>query len=209
MTMKSVSAGEYTAPPADGPRMRLICGITPEAATLRRKISANCVRAATPSWMRAPPPSLMPMSGHAGAQREVHDLGDLLAVHLAERAAEHREVLGVDRHGPAVDRAVPDDDAVARDALLLEAEVHRPVLDERVDLGERALVEQGVDALAGGLLASRVLLVGGCLLRGVAGAAALGEVGELGGCGAGAVAGVVCVTRPRLVVGTLRVRAGR
>ena len=63
MTMKSVSAGEYTAPPADGPRIRLICGITPDAATLRRKISANCVRAATPSWMRAPPPSLMPMSG--------------------------------------------------------------------------------------------------------------------------------------------------
>ena len=40
-----------------------ICGITPDAATLRRKISANWVSAATPSWMRAPPPSMMPISG--------------------------------------------------------------------------------------------------------------------------------------------------
>jgi len=63
ITMKSVSAGEYTAPPALGPRMSEICGITPDAATLRRKISANWVRAATPSWMRAPPPSAMPISG--------------------------------------------------------------------------------------------------------------------------------------------------
>ncbi len=63
MTTKSVRAGEYTAPPALGPRMSEICGMTPEAATLRRKISANCVSAATPSWMRAPPPSRMPMSG--------------------------------------------------------------------------------------------------------------------------------------------------
>ena len=105
---------------------------------------------------------------HAGAQREVHDLGDLLPVHLAERPAEDREVLGVDRDGPAVDRAVPDDDAVARDALGVEPEVHRPVPDERVDLGERALVEQRLDALAGGLLAARVLLVGCGLLGGVA-----------------------------------------
>ena len=43
--------------------MREIWGITPEAATFRRKISANWVRAATPSWMRAPPPSEIPITG--------------------------------------------------------------------------------------------------------------------------------------------------
>ena len=37
---KSVMAGEYTAPPAVGPMTRLICGMTPEACTLRQKISA-------------------------------------------------------------------------------------------------------------------------------------------------------------------------
>ena len=40
MSTKSVIAGEYTAPPAHGPMTRLICGITPEAWTLRQKISA-------------------------------------------------------------------------------------------------------------------------------------------------------------------------
>ena len=38
ITTKSVSAGEYTAPPAQGPRTTLICGITPDAAQLRRKM---------------------------------------------------------------------------------------------------------------------------------------------------------------------------
>ena len=38
MKMKSVIAGEYTAPPAHGPRITLICGITPDAFTLRWKI---------------------------------------------------------------------------------------------------------------------------------------------------------------------------
>ena len=37
---KSVMAGEYTAPPAHGPRMAEICGTTPEAMTFRRKMSA-------------------------------------------------------------------------------------------------------------------------------------------------------------------------
>ena len=39
MKMKSVIAGEYTAPPAHGPMIRLICGITPEHWTLRTKTS--------------------------------------------------------------------------------------------------------------------------------------------------------------------------
>jgi hypothetical protein len=33
-------AGEYTAPPAQGPMISEICGITPEASTLRWKMSA-------------------------------------------------------------------------------------------------------------------------------------------------------------------------
>ena len=40
MKIKSVNAGEYTAPPADGPMIKEICGITPEAVTLRWNISA-------------------------------------------------------------------------------------------------------------------------------------------------------------------------
>jgi hypothetical protein len=63
MITKSVSAGEYTAPPAAGPMMSEICGITPEACVFRRKISPYLPRATTPSWMRAPPESRMPMHG--------------------------------------------------------------------------------------------------------------------------------------------------
>ena len=37
MNTKSVMAGEYTAPPAHGPRIAEICGTTPEARVLRRK----------------------------------------------------------------------------------------------------------------------------------------------------------------------------
>jgi hypothetical protein len=40
MKMKSVIAGEYTSPPAHGPMMTLICGMTPDARMLRGKISA-------------------------------------------------------------------------------------------------------------------------------------------------------------------------
>ena len=38
MKTKSVMAGEYTAPPAQGPRITLIWGITPDAETLRWKM---------------------------------------------------------------------------------------------------------------------------------------------------------------------------
>ncbi len=38
MKMKSVSAGEYAAPPAHGPSITLICGMTPEARVLRWKM---------------------------------------------------------------------------------------------------------------------------------------------------------------------------
>ena len=61
---KSVIAGEYTAPPAQGPTTTEIWGTTPEASTLRWKMSAYPARETTPSWMRAPPESLIPMIGH-------------------------------------------------------------------------------------------------------------------------------------------------
>ena len=40
MNTKSVMAGLYTAPPAQGPSTALICGTTPEICVLRRKMSA-------------------------------------------------------------------------------------------------------------------------------------------------------------------------
>ncbi len=63
MKMKSVMAGEYTAPPAEGPMIMLICGTTPLAITLRWNTSAYPPSEATPSWMRAPPESFRPITG--------------------------------------------------------------------------------------------------------------------------------------------------
>ncbi len=63
ITVKSVTAGEYTAPPAHGPMTSEICGITPEAWTLRRKISPYNPSETTPSWIRAPPESFNPTTG--------------------------------------------------------------------------------------------------------------------------------------------------
>src|SRR5690606_6388014 len=93
-----------------------------------------------------------PDEGHAGAQRQVHDLGDLLPVDLTEAAAEDREVLGVDAQLTAVDRAVTDDDAVAGRLARVQPEVRRAVGGEGVELDEAALVEERGDALTGALL---------------------------------------------------------
>ena len=63
MKMKSVIAGEYTAPPAHGPMTSEICGTTPDAITLRWKTSAYPASESTPSWIRAPPESFSPITG--------------------------------------------------------------------------------------------------------------------------------------------------
>ena len=117
---------------------------------------------------------------HAGLEREVHDLDDLLAGDLAERAAEDGEVLAVDGDLAAVDGAGSGDDRVAVRALLLHAEGVGAVAHELVEFDEGAVVEQLLDALARGLLALGVLLLDRRLAAGRHGlvVAAL-EVGEL------------------------------
>src|ERR1700749_3621979 len=95
ITVKSVIAGEYTAPPAAGPMIRLTWGMTPEARGLRKKISANSPRAAPLD--PAAPAVADPDHRAARFHRVVHDLDDLLPVDLPQGAAEDGEVLGVDR----------------------------------------------------------------------------------------------------------------
>ena len=94
----------------------------------------------------------------------VHDLDDLLAVHLAERAAEHGEVLAEHADRAPVHGAVPGDHAVPVRPGGLDAEVVRPVPGQLVELGERAGVEEHADPLPGGFLAP-VVLLGHRLLR--------------------------------------------
>ena len=92
-------------------------------------------------------------------QRHVLDLGHLAGVRFRQRAADHGEVLGEHVDDAAVDGAPAGHDAVARGLVLLHAEVGAAVLDEGVELLERVLVHQQLDALAGRQLALGVLAV--------------------------------------------------
>src|SRR5690606_33674257 len=92
----------------------------------------------------------------AGLDRQVHDLGDLLPVDLAEAASEDAEVLAEHAHLTAVDRAVAGDHPVAQRTVLVQAERGRAVAGQGVELDERALVAQQLDPLAGAVAATRV-----------------------------------------------------
>lgn len=159
MNTKSVSAGEWAAP-AHGPSSTLICGITPDALTVRRKIPPYPASALTPSWIRAPAPSERDTSGAPHGLGEVHQLVDLRRVRLAERAAEDPEVVRVDENAPAEDLAPAGDHAVGAGAPVLEAEPGGAVPPQLVDLVERALVEEQVDPFPDGELALGVLPLG-------------------------------------------------
>ena len=76
---------------------------------------------------------------------------------LAERAAEHGEILAEHEHQPAVDRARSGDDAVAGEMLLVHAEFGTIMLDEHVEFFETMLVEEDVQPLARGQPTLRML----------------------------------------------------
>ena len=97
--------------------------------------------------------------GRAAVGREVHDLAYLLGDDLGQRAADNGEVLRVDEGHAACDLAVARDDGVAEVLAVSHPELGCAVLDEGIQLLERALVEQQVNALAGGELALGVLCV--------------------------------------------------
>jgi hypothetical protein len=97
---------------------------------------------------------------HRGADLhgEVHHLADLGREGLGQRPAEDGEVLREDEDRAPVDPYMAGDDTIAGDALLLHPEVAAAVRHQRVELLERARVEQILDALARGELAVIVLL---------------------------------------------------
>ena len=112
MYTKSVMAGEYTAPPAQGPRITLIWGITPDARVFRRKIVGiacqrdytllnPCTAGIVQADERRPV-----LQGH------ILKLDDFLGVRLGERASEHGKILGKNVYEPTMDRAIPSDDPV-------------------------------------------------------------------------------------------------
>jgi hypothetical protein len=107
--------------------------------------------------MRAPAPSLMPISGRPVLIASSWIL--TIFVHLAETAAEHRGVLAEDAHLSAVDGAETGHHTIADGAVLLQVEGGRPVPGQGVEFDEGILVQQRQDALPGGQLAPGVGLL--------------------------------------------------
>ena len=73
-----------------------ICGMTPEAAVLQAEDLAVLAEGDDALLDAGAARVEHADDRHAAAQRELHDLDDLLAGDLAERSAERREVLRVD-----------------------------------------------------------------------------------------------------------------
>ena len=96
---------------------------------------------------------------------EVHDLADLLRIHLAQRAAENGEVLGKDADLAPRDLAVAGYYPVPKGLVLLETKVVGAVNPVAVQLYESVLVEQQLDAIAGRQLAPFALPLDGRLRR--------------------------------------------
>ncbi|OPY12552.1 MAG: hypothetical protein A4E67_00069 [Syntrophaceae bacterium PtaB.Bin038] len=99
--------------------------------------------------------------GLLGVLGHVHDLPDLLGVHLAQAAAGAGEVLGGGKDGAAVHVAEPADNGVGVDLLVAQAEQGGALLDEELHLLERPLVVELQQALAGRHLSRFVLLLDG------------------------------------------------
>ena len=96
-----------------------------------------------------------------GGGGQVHHLVDLLGEDLAQRAAEDGEVLAEDAHPPAVDGAEAGHHAVGVGPVVLQPHAVGPVPGQHVELLERPLVQQVLDALAGGQLPLGVVALDG------------------------------------------------
>ena len=128
--------------------------------------------------MRAPAPSLRPMSGAPTLMARSITLW-IFSANTSPRAPPKTvKSWREDEDLAAVDRAPAGDDAVGVGALE-QAAVVGPVAGEHVELVERAVVEQVLDALAGEHLALGVLALDGPLGAGVERLLlALGQLGQ-------------------------------
>jgi len=97
--------------------------------------------------------------GRAGLQGHVHDVGDLLGVRLARRAAGDGEVLAGEVHEAASDRGGTGDHAISGQGLSGHAEERGAVGGEEAGLVEAVGVDQRGDAFACRELAGLALLV--------------------------------------------------
>ena len=82
--------------------------------------------------------------GLAGLERQIHDLADLLGMHLAQSPGTGGEILGKGKHLPAIHRSVAGDDAVGGNIHLVETEQGPSVLDEHIQFAKAARIKKVV-----------------------------------------------------------------
>ena len=93
-----------------------------------------------------------------GAERHIHDLPDLLGMHLSKAPAGAGEVVGGCKDGPAVDQTETCDHGVGRDLFFPETEQCRTVLHKKLGLLKRSPVEEHVEPLPCGEFPEFMLL---------------------------------------------------
>ncbi len=93
----------------------------------------------------------------------IHDLAYFLCHGLAQRAAEHGEILCEDIDETSVDCSVTGHDAIAEIAFLFLSEVVAAVAHEHVNFLKRSLVEKLGNAFACGVFSAFVLFLDGFL----------------------------------------------
>ena len=155
---KSERPGMYAVPAAQGPTIAATSGTTPDMYDLL----AEQVARAGEQRARPPPgcarrPSRAARSAASASERHLAEARDLDLAGLPHRAGHHREVVGGDRAGAAVDVPQPVITPSAGASLPSSAGCEKcgPAVD--ADLDEGAFVDQQVEALAGGQLAALVL----------------------------------------------------
>ena len=107
--------------------------------------------------MRAPPESLIPITGQPYFTAMSMTLQIFSAKTSRERAAEDGEVLREDEDLATEDRPVAGDDGVAPRAVVAHPELDLAMADEAVELDERAGVEELLEPLAREQLAALAL----------------------------------------------------
>ena len=156
-------AGEYTAPPAQGPHDGGDLRHDPGRQRVAEKDVGVAAERQHPLLDPRAAGIVQPDDRHPRRHRQIHDLDDLGGVGLRQRPAEHGEVLreGVDE--TTIDAAAAGDDTVTRHDLILHPEVAAPMGYELVHLVEGTGVEEQIDPLPrgelpGGVLAGEALL---------------------------------------------------
>ena len=158
-----------------------ICGTTPEAWTFRQKISAYPASETTPSWIRAPPESLIPITGQPNRTAMSITLHTFSA--NTSDSEPPKTVKSCENANTFRPRIVPYPVTTAspHGRFSPHAELGFAMPHEPVELDERPRVEQLLEPLAGEELPALALPLDGawaaCMERLVA---ELREPAELG-----------------------------